>query len=155
MQLQAAERYLAVKPVRGVRAEHLAAALSVTAPVTFAPGETLCSQGGPAHALFFVLEGTVQVLRRDRSGEPRLIARIDAPAFLGHVALLDHAPRSATCVCEGETRVLALDQLTCDRMVVEATPRGAALRRVLSASLSRHLNRANAQVQELLDAPST
>lgn len=149
---QAVRRYLELKPARGVAPEDLVDALSVTAPVTFQAGETLCAQGGTAHALFFLLEGAVSVYRRDRRGEPRQISRVVAPAFLGHVALLDHAPRSATCVCESEVRVLSLDQVSCDRLVVEASPRGAALRRVLSASLCRHLERANDQVRALLAA---
>ncbi len=149
--IEAVKTYLEQKPVVGVPAPDLVEALSVTAPVTFRAGEVLLPQGGTAHALFFLLQGSVRICRRDRSGAPREIALIHAPAFMGHVALLDHAPRSASCHCETDVRVMSLDQVTCDRMIAEATPRGAALRRVLCASLSRSLTRANGQVAELFD----
>jgi hypothetical protein len=61
----------------------------------YAPGEALCLEGEPGNEVFILLAGDVQVLKRDGTGE-RVVATEKAGGFIGEMAVLDPAPRSAT-----------------------------------------------------------
>lgn len=75
----------------------------------FAPGETLCVEGEPGNEVFILLEGEVKILKKDGAGE-KLIAVEKAGGFIGEMAVLDPAPRSATLVAgEAGTRALRLN----------------------------------------------
>jgi hypothetical protein len=75
----------------------------------FGPGETLCVEGEPGNEVFILLAGEVKILKRDGAGE-KLIGVEKAGSFIGEMAVLDPAPRSATLVAGSEgTRALRLN----------------------------------------------
>ncbi|HKS30139.1 MAG TPA: cyclic nucleotide-binding domain-containing protein [Pyrinomonadaceae bacterium] len=75
----------------------------------YAPAEDLCLEGEPGNEVFILLAGDVQVLKRDGTGE-RVVATEKAGGFIGEMAVLDPAPRSATLRAGSEgVRVLRLD----------------------------------------------
>jgi CRP-like cAMP-binding protein len=75
----------------------------------FAPDEALCLEGEPGNEVFILLAGDVKVLKRDGAGE-RTVAMEKAGGFIGEMAVLDPAPRSATLRAgEGGVRLLRLD----------------------------------------------
>jgi hypothetical protein len=75
----------------------------------YAPNETLCLEGEPGNEVFILLAGEVKVLRRN-GGQERVIATEKAGSFIGEMAVLDPAPRSATVAASGGgARVLRLD----------------------------------------------
>ncbi|HEX8653235.1 MAG TPA: cyclic nucleotide-binding domain-containing protein [Pyrinomonadaceae bacterium] len=75
----------------------------------YAPNETLCLEGEPGNEVFILLAGEVKVLRRN-GAEEKVIATEKAGSFIGEMAVLDPAPRSATVAAsDGGARVLRLD----------------------------------------------
>lgn len=75
----------------------------------YAPDEALCLEGEPGNEVFILLAGDVKVLKTHETGE-RVVAREKAGGFIGEMAVLDPAPRSATLRAgEGGVRVLRLD----------------------------------------------
>jgi hypothetical protein len=75
----------------------------------FTPGETLCVEGEPGNEVFILLTGEVRILKRNGQGE-KLIGTERAGGFIGEMAVLDPAPRSATLVAGDEgTRALRLN----------------------------------------------
>ena len=75
----------------------------------YAPEEALCLEGEPGNEVFILLAGDVKVLKRDGEGE-RVVATEKAGGFIGEMAVLDPAPRSATLRAgAGGVRVLRLD----------------------------------------------
>ncbi|MBD0370453.1 MAG: cyclic nucleotide-binding domain-containing protein [Pyrinomonadaceae bacterium] len=75
----------------------------------YAPGEALCLEGEPGNEVFILLAGDVEVWKQLKEGE-RMVAIERAVTFIGEMAVLDPAPRSAT-LRAGATavRVLRLD----------------------------------------------
>ncbi|HKQ99814.1 MAG TPA: cyclic nucleotide-binding domain-containing protein, partial [Pyrinomonadaceae bacterium] len=75
----------------------------------YAPGETLCLEGEPGNEVFILLAGEVRILRGE--GElQKLIGTEKAGGFIGELAVLDPAPRSATLVAGADgTRALRLN----------------------------------------------
>src|SRR5205085_1404890 len=72
----------------------------------YAPGETLCKEGEPGNEVFILLTGEVKILKHEPEGE-RFIGTEKAGGFIGEMAVLDPAPRSATLVA-GDTGTRAL-----------------------------------------------
>jgi hypothetical protein len=75
----------------------------------FAPGENLCAEGEQGNEVFILLTGDIKVWVRDEAGE-KIVNSERAGGFIGELAVLDPAPRSATVRAGTDgTRVLRLD----------------------------------------------
>ncbi len=113
--------------------------------------ERLCNEGDPGNEMWFLLRGSIKVQRKDMGGIVRDLCTIQAPALIGHMAVIDRSPRSASCVSEGEVELVALTTDIYDRLMTETSPTGSVLRRLLLSSLCGQLAQANSQVRELVD----
>ncbi|MGD0123404.1 MAG: Crp/Fnr family transcriptional regulator [Candidatus Limnocylindrales bacterium] len=111
----------------------------------FRRGEVLFHEGDPGDALFVVASGAVKVVVPSEEGEEAILATLRRGDFLGELALLDGAPRSASAVALEATEVLALprDQFLA---LVATEP---AIRDALMASLAGELRRLTTHVAEL------
>jgi CRP-like cAMP-binding protein len=111
----------------------------------FRRGEVLFHEGDPGDALFIVASGAVKVVVPSEDGEEAILATLRRGDFLGELALLDGAPRSASAVALESTEALALprDQF---RALVANEP---AIRDALLASVAGELRRLTTHVAEL------
>ena len=111
----------------------------------FRRGEVLFHEGDPGDALFVVASGAVKVVVPSEDGEEAILATLRRGDFLGELALLDGAPRSASAIALEATETLALprDQF---RALVASEP---AIRDALLASVAAELRRLTTHVAEL------
>jgi len=72
--------------------------------VEVSPGHVLMKEGGQATEVFIIVEGLATVSVRGQA-----VAKLGPGEFLGEMALLDLAPRSATVMAETPMRLLATD----------------------------------------------
>ena len=68
----------------------------------------LCREGEPGNALFIIASGKVDVVKKTGEGERVLASRL-AGEFVGEMAILESAPRSATLKAHGGVRTLVID----------------------------------------------
>lgn len=148
--LDHAQRFLDVHPARGVAPHSFAAVLQAATIRRLSDGETLCAEGDAGEDMAFLYQGTLVVTRRGPDGQPRVLATLEAPALVGHMALIDREPRSATCTAQGAAIVGVLDRRAWATLLSEPTSRGMALRRVLLASLTRQMAAANARIRDII-----
>lgn len=111
----------------------------------FRRGEVLFHEGDPGDALFIVASGAVKVVVPSEEGGEAILATLRRGEFLGELALLDGAPRSASAIALEATEALALprDQF---RALADTEP---AIRDALLAALATELRRLTAHVAEL------
>jgi len=104
--------------------------------------------GGPR--MVVLLEGTVEILKRDGTGITRQITQVGPGGVLGEVALLCDVPRSATVQAAGPIKAFAMDRAVFRELLGDddavAARVGLALARVLAARLIR----LDARVADLL-----
>ncbi len=86
--------FLNAAPTESVSREH------------FEPGETLFRQGEVGDRLYVIIDGEVDVVREDGSGNDTVVASLGKGDCLGEMALINDAPRNSTA--RTKTRVDAL-----------------------------------------------
>jgi CRP-like cAMP-binding protein len=66
-------------------------------------------QGDPADAMYVVAAGEVAVTARDAAGEPRHLASLTAPSYVGEIGLLERIPRTATVRTSAASELWRID----------------------------------------------
>ncbi len=101
----AAEEFLRTVPLfSGLEKAQLASIAGLMNEYSFAPGESIVTEGGTAYGLYVIAEGAVEVIRRDSDGD-RNLRRMGPGEHFGELALLTKQRRTAT--------VRALDRTVC------------------------------------------
>jgi CRP/FNR family transcriptional regulator, cyclic AMP receptor protein len=77
-------------------------------PRRFAVGEIIFEEGELGDSLFVIVEGEVDVLRKNDASELKVLASLRAPAFFGEMSLIDKEYRSATVRAKTEAVLLHL-----------------------------------------------
>jgi signal transduction histidine kinase len=92
--------------------------------ISIHPGELVFEEGSPGDALYVVLDGELEITKR-QGGQDVVLAVRRAGEFIGEMSLLEHAPRSASVRALHESRLLMINR--------------AAFETLLSCSPSAHL----------------
>ena len=73
-------------------------------------GSDIIVQGEPGNKFYLVESGTVEVWVKQEDGAETMEATLGRGDYFGERALLNDAPRAATCRCKTRVRVLSLDR---------------------------------------------
>ena len=105
---------------------------------SFEPGQAMFREGESGSELFVVVAGLVSVSVATQDGESIELSKVGAGAFFGEMAILERAPRSATCTAIEVTDCLALEAADFEALIVE-TPSAAVavLERMLGIAAGR------------------
>src|SRR2546428_14040923 len=76
----------------------------------FRRAEVLFHQGDPGDALFVIISGAIKIVLPSDEGDEAIIATLREGDFLGELALLDEAPRSATAIALDPTETVVLSR---------------------------------------------
>ena len=141
----AAEALSRCRLFAGMNGESLAVIARTLRARRFRRVEVLFHEGDPGDALLVVVSGAVKVVVPSEDGGEAILATLRRGDFLGELAVLDGAPRSASAVALEATEALALPR---DQFLglVASEP---AIRDALLASLSHELRRLTTHVAEL------
>ena len=121
----------------GSELESLAAKMRSRA---YEPGEAVFREGESGDELFVVTSGLVSVSVRTGDAEDIELTRMGSGAFFGEMAILERAPRSATCTAVEKTECLVLQADDFEALLVEE-PKVAVgvLERMLGIAANRLL----------------
>lgn len=92
----------------GLSPEDLEKIAEIAEEQLFHNQQLLCREGEPGHTLFIIASGVVEVLKKVGDTEQVLAARTTGD-FVGEMAILELAPRSATLRAKGGVRTLVID----------------------------------------------
>ncbi|MEZ5840728.1 MAG: cyclic nucleotide-gated ion channel [Hyphomicrobiales bacterium] len=84
-------------------ASEIAEVMKLLHAQTFAPGQIIAHAGDPAHSMYFIAIGDVQIMLPDKMVE------LSEGAFFGEMAVLRKARRSATIIATSRCNLLVLD----------------------------------------------
>ncbi|CAO3403222.1 cyclic nucleotide-binding domain-containing protein [Azospirillum palustre] len=78
-------------------------------PIRVPQGQILFEEGAPGDALYFILSGSFEVLKRDAGGDTlHRLALLTAGQSIGEVSLLDSGPRSGAVRAVEDSEVMAV-----------------------------------------------
>jgi CRP/FNR family cyclic AMP-dependent transcriptional regulator len=126
--------------------EDVTEVLAASRACRYPKGSVIFQEGDPGDFLLLLLAGRAKVLLQNDEGREVILSVVEPPEVLGHLALLDGAPRSATVVALDAvearklTRERFLDLMARSRPVLEG----------LLRTLAAHLRDTNEQVRTAL-----
>jgi CRP-like cAMP-binding protein len=112
--------------------QYLLALTELTSLVHLLPGESLCEEGELGDAMYILRQGMISV--QVRGVEVNQIAEGEC---IGEMALLDHAPRSATCIACDKAELLKISASDFETVLRSQPSVVLALLRTIAARL-RH-----------------
>ena len=99
--------------------------------VAYDAAQVVLVEGDHDNALYFILEGSVAICKRNGS-EFIEVATLERPAVFGETAVLTEQPRSATVVCQTDVRLVRVP----GNMVRSLAERDAKLGRMLATLMA-------------------
>ena len=115
-----------------------------------AAGETIVAEGGREAFLCVVVEGELEVVKRDSSGSPRVLARLRRGTSFGEMSLLDGEPRSATVTARTDALLLTISAEDLELLVNDKPRLGVEVFHRLGRVASRHLRRTSGALVDAL-----
>jgi len=109
-------------------------------------------EGSYGPRLMVLLEGQVEILRKDATGAQHTIAALGAGEILGEMSLLLDMPRTATVRALTALRVFAMDRAAFEKLVEGGDPAVLKFGLALSRVLAHRVVRLNERVVDLLVA---
>ena len=119
-----------------------------------APGAEIIREGDGGDFMLMILEGRVEVHKRDRWNAQQLLASVEAGRTLGEMSMIDGEPRFATCIAAEPAMIAVLDRENLARIIVEQPLLGAKLLMELVLMLSQRLRATSQRLLGLLDEQS-
>ena len=114
-----AEQLRSIPALSGYSAEDLDLLAYISALKSFAPGETLMTEGTEGTACWLIVRGGVAVTR---TAQATPLATLGPGAMVGQLALLDRAPRNATVTATTETAALEVQATAFTNLVRASSP---------------------------------
>lgn len=122
---------------------------SVATRATVDKGATIIKEGDAGDALYLIEAGSVMVCKGAGSGQQEVLAVLDIGELFGEMALIDHAPRSASVIALELTNLLVVRDADLDRLSQEDASFAVRLYRNLALTVTRRLRRASDKLRIL------
>src|SRR5947209_9724729 len=118
------------------------------------PGVEIIQEGDGGDFMLMVVEGKVEVQKRDRWNTPQTLAVVEGGGTLGEMSMIDGEARFATCVAVEPTLIAVLHRESLARIIVEQPLLGAKLLMELVLMLSQRLRATSEKLLGLMDEQS-
>jgi CRP/FNR family transcriptional regulator, cyclic AMP receptor protein len=118
------------------------------------PGAEIIREGDGGDFMLMLLEGRIEVHKRDRWNTQQLLAAVESGRTLGEMSMIDGEPRFATCVATEPSLIAVLDRESLARIIVEQPLLGAKVLMELVLMLSQRLRATSQRLLGLLDEQS-
>ena len=127
----------------GLSTEQLATVSDHVNWLNLEPNTTVFNEGDIGDAVYFILDGSIEVVIYSEKGKPVQLATLTDGHSFGEMSLIDNLPRSATIVTNSKSSVLQLKKDDFDE-IMESNPKiGVILLMELADFLCRHVRDAN------------
>jgi CRP-like cAMP-binding protein len=115
----------------------------------FSPGAFLCREGDKDGHLYFLINGEVEVTKKDHNGRAHVLARLSGGTLLGELAWIMGTPCGTSLQARQETLMVQLDGSILTQELQERSPGAFKLGMALLKLLASRLVRMNEQFLEL------
>ena len=116
------QRLLALKQVSlfaQLSLDQLDAIHKATQEAEYLQGEVIIREGDRGDKLYVLLEGEVAIIKNHGTPSELRLATMTSSDFIGEMAILDDAPRSATAVAVAPSKLLTLDGMSLKELILQ------------------------------------
>jgi len=114
-------------------------------------GVEVIREGEPGDFMMLLLEGSIEVFKRDRWNAQRLIAVLQPGHTVGEMSMIDGEPRFATCMAEERCLLTVLTREALARIILEQPVLGAKILMELVLMLSQRLRQTSQRLVSYMD----
>ncbi len=114
-------------------------------------GAEIIREGEGGDFMLIIIEGRVQVMKRDRWNTQQVIAIVDPGKTLGEMSMIDGEARFATCAADQPTMIAVLSRENLARIIVEQPMLGAKILMEFVLMLSQRLRATSSRLVEVMD----
>ena len=118
------------------------------------PGVESIREGDGGDFMLMILEGKIEVHKRDRWNTPQLLAIVEPGRTLGEMSMIDGEARFATCIAVEPVLMAVLDRESLARIIVEQPLLGAKILMELVLMLSQRLRHTSDRLLGILNEQS-
>ncbi len=115
-------------------------------------GLTLFKEGENGSYMCLIIQGKVDVCKKDQNDKMKVVASIGAGKTLGEMAIIDGEPRSASAIAIEPTTLALLTKINFQRIVSEKPGLAARILLQVSRLLSQRLRRTSGQLVDYLES---
>ena len=115
-------------------------------------GTEIIAEGQPGDFMMLMLDGGVEIVKKDARGVAQRIATAGPGKTLGEMSLIDGEPRFASCIALGDIEFAVLDRESLSRLIAEQPRVGVKLMMELLMLLNQRLRNVSAQLMECAEA---
>lgn len=115
-------------------------------------GTEIIHEGDEGDFMLLLLDGSVEIVKKDVRGLPQIIGSAGAGKTLGEMSLIDGEPRFASCIALEAVEIAVLDRESLSRIIAEEPRIGVKLMTELLMLLNQRLRSVSAQLMECLEA---
>src|SRR3989337_3026762 len=116
-----------------------------------AAGAEVIREGDGGDFMLMLLEGRIEVHKRDRWNTQQLLAAVESGRTLGEMSMIDGEPAFRHCVAVEPSLIAVLDRESLARIIVEQPLLGAKVLMELVLMLSQRLRVTSERLMQLLD----
>ncbi len=142
-----AEQLASLQSLAAYPPDELTVLLTVAKARDVAAKEDLCREGDPGRSCFLVVSGALDITKL---GAPSVLATLGAGTFVGQMALVDHAPRSATVTARVPTVVLEFAREPFERLLAARSPLALRFQEQIAVAGIRQLRQATTRLVEAM-----
>lgn len=118
----------------------------------FNKNQVIFQEGEPGDSCFFVVFGSVAVLKKLDDGKYEALAVLKSGQMFGQVSLIDGQPRSATCAAASRALLLELPKMHFDEMFATGETFAFRFQDYLSRVMVKQVRQANDKATKLVKA---
>jgi CRP-like cAMP-binding protein len=146
------QRLMQVPIFRGLSEQEAASIIEMGEETSIKKGERLFKEGEAGDALYVVLEGSVQVLKKDRAGTEQELAKMGDGSVLGEMSLVaGSANRSASALALSDLNLLRMSSQRFSKLLAANSVAALKVVHNLAQVLSRRLQLMDEKLVDLLD----
>jgi CRP-like cAMP-binding protein len=114
------------------------------------PGDTVFEEGDNGDYVCFVVEGSLDVLKKSGKGESVAIATLNKGSSMGEMSVIDQLPRSATVKATTKATLLTLSQEKLNYILVEHSSVGVKIIKGIARLLSMNLRKTSTRLADYM-----
>ncbi len=117
-------------------------------------GIEIIVEGEPGDFMLLLIDGTMEIAKKDRSGLPIHIGDANPGKTLGEMSVIDGEPRFASCITVTDVVVAVLHREELMRLVADRPPLGLKLLMRIAVLLNQRLRQISVDYMRCLEVAS-